>query len=70
MEQRHKTVEEIRGGMDMKIVPFEEEYRQDFIDFNTEWIVLNFGFLEKHDLETFDRIDEEMDAGAMIFFCC
>lgn len=52
----------------MKIVPFEEKYRQDFIDFNTEWIVSNFGFLEKHDIETFDRIDEEMDAGAMIFF--
>lgn len=52
----------------MKVIPFEEKYRQDFIDFNTDWIVSNFGFLEEHDKETFERIDEEMKAGAMIFF--
>lgn len=23
----------------MKVIPFEEKYRQDFIDFNTDWIV-------------------------------
>lgn len=52
----------------MKVIPFEERYRQDFIDFNKDWIVSNFGFLEEHDIETFERIDEEMKAGAMIFF--
>lgn len=52
----------------MKIIPFDEKYRQDFIDFNTDWIVSNFGFLEEHDKETFDKIDEAMDLGAMIFF--
>lgn len=52
----------------MKVIPFEEKYRQSFIDFNTDWIVSNFGFLEKHDKETFEKIDEEMEAGAMIFF--
>lgn len=52
----------------MKIIPFEEKYRQDFIDFNTDWIVSNFGFLEEHDKETFEKIDEEIKAGAMIFF--
>lgn len=52
----------------MKIIPFEEKYRQDFIDFNTDWIVSNFGFLEKHDIETFEHIDEKIKAGAMIFF--
>lgn len=52
----------------MKIIPFEEEYRQDFIDFNTDWIVSNFGFLEDHDLETFEKIDEQIARGAMIFF--
>lgn len=52
----------------MKIIPFEEKYRQDFIDFNTEWIVSNFGFLEEHDLETFEKIDDELKAGGMIFF--
>nr|WP_289767871.1 GNAT family N-acetyltransferase [uncultured Acetatifactor sp.] len=43
----------------MEIIQFEERYRQDFIDFNTEWIVSNFGSLEEHDKETFE---------AMIFF--
>lgn len=52
----------------MKVILFEEKYRQDFINFNTDWIVSNFGFLEEHDKETFERIDEEMKAGAMIFF--
>lgn len=52
----------------MKIIPFEEKYRQDFINFNTDWIVSNFGFLEEHDKETFEKIDEELEAGAMIFF--
>lgn len=52
----------------MKVIPFEEQYRQDFIDFNTDWILSNFGFLEEHDKETFEKIDDEMAAGAMIFF--
>ena len=52
----------------MKIIEFEEKYRKDFIDFNTDWIVSNFGFLEEQDNETFEKIDEEMKAGAMIFF--
>ncbi len=52
----------------MKVIPFEERYRQDFINFNTDWIVSNFGFLEEHDKETFEKIDEEIEAGGMIFF--
>ena len=52
----------------MKIIEFEEKYRKDFIDFNTDWIVSNFGFLEEQDKETFEKIDEEMKAGALIFF--
>lgn len=52
----------------MKVVPFEEKYRQDFIDFNTDWITSNFGYLEEHDKETFAKIDEQLNAGAMIFF--
>lgn len=52
----------------MKIIPFEEKYRQDFIDFNTDWIVSNFGLIEEHDKETFEKIDAEIEAGAMIFF--
>ena len=30
----------------MKVVKFEEKYRQAFIDFNTDWIVTYFGRLE------------------------
>lgn len=52
----------------MKVIPFVEKYRQDFIDINTNWIVSNFGALEEHDIESFKSIDEQMRAGAMIFF--
>lgn len=52
----------------MKVIPFEESYRKDFIAFNKDWIISNFGFLEEHDIETFEKIDEAMEAGAMIFF--
>ncbi|MCD7822813.1 MAG: GNAT family N-acetyltransferase [Oscillospiraceae bacterium] len=52
----------------MEIIQFEERYRQAFIDFNTDWIVTNFGFLEEHDRETFDSIDDELKCGAMIHF--
>ena len=52
----------------MRVIAFEEKYRQDFIDFNTDWIVSEFGFLEEHDREAFEMIDEELRAGAMIFF--
>lgn len=54
----------------MKAIPFEERYRQDFIRFNTDWIVSNFGFLEEHDKETFEKIDEEMEAGAAALTSC
>lgn len=57
-----------RESSEIKIIPFEEKYRQDFIDFNTDWIITNFGFLEKHDEETFEKIDDQLKAGAMIFF--
>lgn len=52
----------------MKVIPFEERYRKDFIAFNKDWIISYFGFLEERDIETFERIDEELEKGAMIFF--
>lgn len=52
----------------MKIIKFKEEYRQSFIDFNTDWIVSNFGFLEEEDIETFENIDKILADGGMIFF--
>ncbi|MBO6178763.1 MAG: GNAT family N-acetyltransferase [Selenomonadaceae bacterium] len=52
----------------MKIIEYDPKYKQDFIDFNTAWIVDNFGFLEDEDRETFEKIDEELKTGAMIYF--
>lgn len=64
-----RTVTAILGKeTEMQVIPFQEKYRQDFIDFNTDWILSNFGFLEEHDRETFNQIDKELKEGAMIFF--
>ncbi len=52
----------------MKVVKYEEKYRQAFIDLNTDWIVKLFGALEKEDEETFEHLDEILAGGAMIFF--
>jgi GNAT superfamily N-acetyltransferase len=52
----------------MHVVKFEEKYRQAFIDFNTDWIISNFGQIEEHDREAFANIDRELAGGAMIFF--
>lgn len=52
----------------MELSKFEEKYRQAFIEFNRDWIISNFGFLEEHDKETFREIDQELSKGAMIFF--
>ena len=52
----------------MGIIEYQPKYKQDFIDFNTAWIVDNFGFLEEEDKETFAKIDEKLAQGAMIYF--
>lgn len=52
----------------MKIVEYTPRYKDAFIRFNTDWIIDNFGFLEPEDLETFEKIDEELAAGSMIYF--
>ena len=52
----------------MEIIEYDEKYKQDFIDFNTAWIIDNFGFLEDEDKETFAHIEEELEQGAMIYF--
>lgn len=57
-----------KGERQFQIIPFEEKYRRDFIAFNTDWIKSNFGGLEEHDKEMFGHIDDQLKAGAMIFF--
>lgn len=52
----------------MKILKYDPKYKNSFIQFNTDWIVDNFGCLEREDIETFDNIDEELTNGAMIYF--
>lgn len=52
----------------MKIMEYHPKFKNAFIQFNTDWIVDHFGRLEMEDLETFEKIDEEIKAGAMIYF--
>lgn len=52
----------------MKVIEYDPAYKDSFIRFNTDWIIDNFGCLEKEDIETFDKIDEELAEGAMIYF--
>ena len=52
----------------MKITEYNARYKDSFIKFNTDWIVDNFGYLEKEDIETFEKIDEELANGGMIYF--
>lgn len=52
----------------MNIVEYEPKYKNSFVQFNTDWITDNFGNLEKEDIETFEKIEEELKAGAMIYF--
>ncbi len=52
----------------MKIVEYDEKYKEQFIEFNTDWIVDNFGFLEKEDIDTFEQIESLLESGAMIYF--
>lgn len=52
----------------MEILPYSPKYKDKFIEYNTDWIVDNFGFLEKEDKETFENIDKDIENGAMIYF--
>ena len=52
----------------MEIVTYDSKYKDKFIEYNTDWIVDNFGFLEKEDKETFENIEQDIDNGAMIYF--
>lgn len=52
----------------MQIIEYDEKYKKEFIQYNTDWIVDNFGVLEAEDLETFETIEKEIQKGAMIYF--
>lgn len=52
----------------MEIIKYQEKYKDYFIQFNTDWIVDNFGSLEQEDIDTFEHIDDSLRNGAMIYF--
>lgn len=52
----------------MQIIEYDPKYRQDFVTFNTDWIIDNFGFLEEEDKETFANIETAIENGGMVFF--
>lgn len=52
----------------MEIIEYQEKYKKDFIQFNTDWIVDNFGYLEEEDQDTFQHIEESLAQGGMIYF--
>jgi N-acetylglutamate synthase-like GNAT family acetyltransferase len=52
----------------MKIVSYTPDRKADFIRLNTWWIERYFGAVEPRDQAEFDRIDQELAQGGMIFF--
>lgn len=52
----------------MKIIEYSPKYKQDFIDFNTDWIISNFGSLEEDDYILFNNLEKYIQSGAMIYF--
>ena len=51
----------------MKIVPYDEKYKNEFIEMNKKWISEMF-VIEPEDLSVLDHIEQALDDGAQIFF--
>ncbi|MGI6216505.1 MAG: GNAT family N-acetyltransferase [Coriobacteriales bacterium] len=51
----------------MRVIPFEERYRQDFIDMNRAWISEMFHKVEEQDEREFENIDAYLNRGGQIF---
>lgn len=55
--------------MTIKIIPYSPEYKNDFVTLNKAWLEKYF-FIEPHDVEVFDNIEEIiLKPGGEIFFC-
>ncbi|MCX4356472.1 MAG: hypothetical protein OSJ43_09620 [Oscillospiraceae bacterium] len=52
----------------MEIIEYAPKFKDDFIKFNTDRSIDNFGFLVNEDTETFSHIEEALTNGAMIYF--
>lgn len=51
----------------MKIVPYDEKYKEDFIEMNKHWISEMF-VIEDEDLAVLNNIESALEAGGQIFF--
>lgn len=51
----------------MRVIPFEERYRKDFIDMNKAWIQEMFHRVEETDEKEFNQIDTYLQKGGQIF---
>lgn len=51
----------------MKIIPYQREYKKDFIGLNTAWIERYFS-MEEDDLKILDHVEDFVNTGSMIFF--
>lgn len=51
----------------MKIVPYNQKYKKDFIEMNTLWISQMFT-MEKEDIKELNHIETYLEKGGQIFF--
>lgn len=55
--------------MEIKIIPYQSQYKDDFIRLNKAWLEEYF-YVEPHDIETFNSIEKDIIANdGQIFFC-
>ncbi|RXR19384.1 GNAT family N-acetyltransferase [Flavobacterium amnicola] len=55
--------------MDVKIIGYDSQYKNDFIRLNTAWLEEYF-FVEPHDIATFENIEKDIiEKEGEIFFC-
>lgn len=55
--------------MEPKIITYQPQYKQRFIDLNTAWLEEYF-FVEQHDTDVFENIEKViLEPGGEIFFC-
>lgn len=52
---------------EMKIIKYQEKYKQDFIDLNTAWVE-RFFVMEEEDREILNHVEDYLKKGGMIFF--
>lgn len=51
----------------MRLITYDQQYRQDFIDLNIAWLE-RFFMVEPVDQEMLDHVDEYIDQGGMVYF--